>query len=410
MEPGSMPLARELVQEGLIIPPLRLYRRGRLNEEALALILRNVRTPNERRGDLAAQVAAQRTGETRLREMASRYGLPELRRRMRSLLDYGERLARQALRLIPDGEYVFEDALDDDGLSDEPVPIRVRLRAADGELDVDFSGSAPERPSSVNAVAAVTRSAVLYVVRALLPPGAPMNAGCSRPVRLRLPEGSVVNARPGRAVSAGNVETSQRVVDALLGALSAALPDIVPAASSGTMNNVSIGGFDARRGRPFAYYETLAGGAGGGPSRDGLDAVHTHMTNTLNTPVEALEMAYPFLVVEYSLRRGSGGAGRHRGGDGLVRAYEFLEPAQVTLVTERRRRRPWGLAGGKPGAPGRNTPRSATGRERRLPGKGSVRVESGDVLRIETPGGGGWGGGARRARSPSSRPSRPPRS
>jgi len=398
MEPGSMPLARELVQEGLIIPPLKLYRRGRLNQEALALVLRNVRTPSERQGDLAAQVAAQRAGEARLREMAGRYGAGELRQRMRSLLDYGERLTRHALRLIPDGEYTFEDALDDDGLSGEPVPIRVRLRAAGGELEVDFSGSAPERPSSVNAVAAVTRSAVLYVVRTLLPPGAPMNAGCSRPVRLVLPERSVVNSGPGRAVSAGNVETSQRVVDALLGALSAALPDVVPAASSGTMNNVSIGGFDSRRGRPFAYYETLAGGAGAGPSRDGLDAVHTHMTNTLNTPVEALEMTYPFRVLEYAVRRGSGGAGRHRGGDGLVRAYEFLEPAHVTLVTERRRLRPWGLAGGKPGAPGRNTLRSAAGRERRLPAKGPVSVKPGDVLRIETPGGGGWGAAGPRRR------------
>jgi N-methylhydantoinase B len=391
MAPGSMPLARELVQEGLIIPPLKLFSAGRLNREALALILRNVRTPAERLGDFEAQFAAQRAGAARLREMAARYGRSQLNLRTRQLLDYAERLTLAALRHLPDGTYVFEDALDDDGFSPESVPIRVSLTAASGRIRLDFAGSAGQRPSSVNAVAAVTRSAVLYCVRCLLGPEAPMNAGCFRPVEVVLPESSVVSAGGGHAVSAGNVETSQRIVDVVLGAISRALPDLIPAASSGTMNNITIGGFDTSRAGPFAYYETLAGGAGAGPARPGLDAVHTHMTNTLNTPVEALEMAYPFRVTEYSIRRGSGGAGTHAGGDGLVRGYEFLEDAEVTLMTERRRLAPWGLAGGAAGKEGRNAIRRAGGPPEELPGKGPLSVRGGDRLTIETPGGGGWG-------------------
>ena len=389
MSPGSMPLATELFQEGLVIPPLRLVRRGRRNREVLSLLLRNVRTPEERLGDLDAQLAAHRTGEARLVELVERYGRSAVAQQMSALQDYAERLTRAAIAGIPNGVYAFEDALDDDGMSDEPVPIRLRLTVRGTRLHFDFTGSAPERPSSVNAVAAVTRSAVYYVVRCLLDEDAPTNDGCLRPITFTLPEGSVVNARPPRAVSAGNVETSQRIVDVVLGALAKASVD-VPAASAGTMNNVTIGGFDDERGRPFAYYETLAGGAGAGPSGDGLSAVHTHMTNTLNTPVEALELAYPFRVRRYALRRGTGGAGRHRGGDGLVREYEFLSPVQVTIVTDRRRRGPWGLRGGAPGAPGRDSLVERKGR-RRLPSKSQFPAAAGARLRIETPGGGGWG-------------------
>jgi N-methylhydantoinase B len=225
----------------------------------------------------------------------------------------------------------------------------------------------------------------------MLEEDAPMNAGCFRPVEVILPPNSVVNASPGHAVSAGNVETSQRIVDAVLGALAQALPDLIPAASSGTMNNVTIGGYDNGRGRPFAYYETLAGGAGGGPQHEGHDAVHTHMTNTLNTPVEALEMTYPFRVRQYEVRERSGGSGRHRGGAGLTRAYEFLVDARVTLMTERRRKAPWGLKGGSPGTVGRNWLHRADGSVEGLPGKGPILVRAGDLLVIETPGGGGWG-------------------
>ncbi len=391
MAPGSMPLATELWQEGVIIPPLRLARRGRRNAEALALLLRNVRTPEERLGDLDAQLAAQRTGQARLLELVGRYGRREVARQMAALQDYAERLTRAAIARIPNGTYLFEDVLDDDGVTDGPVAIRLRLTVRGGRMHFDFTGSAPERPSSVNAVAAVTRSAVYYVVRCLLDEDAPTNDGCLRAIGFALPVGSVVNARPPRAVSAGNVETSQRIVDVVLGALAQALPERIPAASAGTMNNVTIGGDDPERGRPFAYYETLGGGAGAGPGGAGLSAVHTHMTNTMNTPVEALELAYPFRVRGYAIRRGTGGRGRHAGGDGLAREYEFLTPARVTIVGERRRRSPWGLRGGRDGATGGDTLLQPSGRRRRVPSKGELRVAAGARLRIETPGGGGWG-------------------
>jgi len=306
-------------------------------------------------------------------------------------MDYAERMTRAAIAAIPDGDYAFEDALDDDCVSDEPVPIRVRVTIKDDSLHADFTGSAGERPSSINAVAAVTRSAVYYVVRCLLDESVPSNEGCFRPVTLTLPERSVVNAGSPRAVAAGNVETSQRIVDAVLGALAPALPGVIPAASQGTMNNVTIGGHDPETGREFAYYETIGGGTGGSPTADGLVAVHSHMTNTLNTPVEALEIAYPFRVARYAVRRGSGGAGRQRGGDGIVREYEFIAPATVTLLTERRRAGPWGLAGGRPGSPGRNTLLRADGQTLDLPSKVRLAVRLGDRLLIETPGGGGWG-------------------
>jgi N-methylhydantoinase B len=390
MSPGSMPLAEELIQEGVVIPPIKLYERGVLNRGVFDLLLRNMRAPDERRADLDAQVAAQRTGEARLREIAERYSLRRMQRLMDELLDYAERMTRATIQEVPDGVYQFEDWLDSDGITDERVPIRLRLTIAGDSFHCDFTGSAEERPSSVNAVAAVTRSAVFYAVRCLLEarPGGeavPANEGCFRPVTFTLPERSVVNASPPRAVAAGNVETSQRITDVVLGALAQALPEVIPAASQGTMNNLTIGGPD------LAYYETIAGGAGASSDTDGLDAVHSHMTNTLNTPAEALEMAYPFRLVEYSVRRGSGGAGRHRGGDGVVRTYEFLAPVTVTLLTERRTIAPWGLAGGSPGATGRNTLVRAGGSPEVLPAKCQLRLSAGDRLTVETPGGGGWG-------------------
>ena len=388
--PGSMPIAQELIQEGIVIPPLRLYRAGRLVTEVRDLILRNVRTPDERRGDLDAQVAAQRVGERRLRELAGHLGVTHLRRSADALLDHGERLARAAIRALPAGEYRFEDALDDDGVRPGPVPIRLRLRITRAGWHLDFTGSAAQRDASINAVAAVTHSAAYYVLRCLLPPEAPTNAGLFRPLRFTLPEASVVNARPPVAVAAGNVETSQRIVDVIWGALAQAIPERMPAASSGTMNNLTAGGVDPATGAPWAYYETSGGGLGAGPAGDGLSATHSHMTNTLNTPAEALELAYPLRVLENRIRRGSGGAGRQRGGDGLVRRTQFLAPATLTLITERRESAPWGLAGGAPGAPGRNRLERRSAR-RALPAKGVFAVDVGDVVQIETPGGGGWG-------------------
>jgi N-methylhydantoinase B len=392
MSPGSMPVATELYQEGIIIPPVRLYEAGRLNSGVYDLLLRNVRGPEQRRGDFDAQIAANRTGELRFRALIERYGAPELRRQLVALMDYAERMMRTALRQIPDGVYEFEDCLDDDGESDEPVRIHVRVTAADGRLHCDFSGSSPERTGSINAVAAVTHAAVYYVARCLMDEDVPSNDGCFRPVTLTLPPASVVSATPPHAVSAGNVETSQRITDVVLGALAQALPNVIPAASSGTMNNLTIGGYDLRSGRHYAYYETICGGAGAGPRGDGASAIHTHMTNTMNTPIEALELAYPFRIREYALRPGSGGGGLHSGGEGVVRSYEFLAPATVTLISERRRFPPYGLAGGGPGGLGRNLLTRAGGVPEELPGKFTRRVNPGDVLTIESPGGGGWGG------------------
>jgi N-methylhydantoinase B len=318
---------------------------------------------------------------------------------MDAVMDYAEAATRTALRTIPSGEYSFEDCLDDDGVTEGPVPLRVRLTVAEGAITADFAGSAPECLGSVNAVLAVTQSATYYIVRCLGGDDIPVNDGCFRPVTVIAPVGSVLNPRPPRAVVAGNVETSQRVTDILLGALAQALPNRIPAASYGTMSNLTIGGHDPERGRPFAYYETIAGGAGAGPHGPGLNAVHAHMTNTLNTPVEALEFAYPFRVTEYSVREGSGGAGRHHGGDGVRRSYEFLCPASVTLLTDRRRYPPFGVQGGAPGATGRNTLRPAAGGKEPLPGKTTRRVAPGDALVIDTPGGGGWGRGAHNERN-----------
>ncbi len=391
MAPGSMPLAREIFQEGIRIPPVFLVRAGQLQRDMLETILANVRTPAEREGDLLAQWMAIRRGEQRLGEAVRRHGLSRIRCHMEALKDYSERMMRAMLRRLPAGVYEFEDRLDDDGLGSGPVPIRVSIRIRGGEAVVDFTGSAPQTAGPVNANYAVTVSAVTYVFRCLLPAEVPFTAGLMRPVEVIAPEGTVVNARAPAAMAAGNVETSQRIADVLLGALARAAPGRIPAASSGTMNNLSVGGWDATRGRPFAYYETVAGGMGAGPQGGGgHSAVHTHMTNSLNTPVEAIEHQFPMRVKSYRIRRGSGGRGRFRGGDGVVREIEFLSPARVTILSDRRRYRPWGLAGGGPGRAGGNHIVRG-GRRRRLPGKAQVEAGAGDVLQIETPGGGGYG-------------------
>ena len=389
MAPGSMPVARELLQEGLVIPPLHLLRGGAPERSAMALIVRNSRAPDERRGDLRAQLAATTLGATRLAAAATRFGVAGLHARFTSLLAHGERVMRAVIADIPDGAYRAEDRLE---IGPDGLAIRLTLTVTGEELHFDFTGTDPESEStSLNAVATVTRSACYYVVRCLAGPDAPANEGCYQPVRFTLPERSIVAAGPPRAVSAGNVETSQRITDVALAALAAALPERIPAASSGTMNNITIGGYDRARGRPYAYYETIAGGAGGGPRRAGRSAVHTHMTNTMNTPIEALPLAYPFTVERYAVRAGTGGAGAHRGGDGLLREYRFHDSATVTLVTERRRFAPWGLAGGGDGAVGRNTLLRAGGETVELGARAELTVGPGDRLRIETPGGGGWG-------------------
>jgi N-methylhydantoinase B len=390
--PGSMGLCREIYQEGLRIPPVKIVEAGRLNRPIIQLILHNVRTPTEREGDLMSQIGACRVGETRLQEMIKKYSAPLIRRLSVELLNYSERLMRAELAKVPSGTVSAEDFLDNDGFGDEPIRIKtsISFNAADRSVKIDFAGSSAQVESSINAVYAITYSAVYYVFRCLLPEDAPATAGLMRPITVVAPSGSIVNAMLPAPVAGGNVETSQRIVDVLLRALAQALPDRIPAASSGTMNNLTIGGIDPRTGRPFAYYETIAGGMGARPTADGVSGIHTHMTNSSNTPIEALEYAYPFRVRAYTYRIGSGGAGKYRGGDGIVREIEVTTPARITLLTDRRIFRPYGLAGGEAGAAGRSILLSGP-ESKELPGKCSLEAKSGDIIRIETPGGGGWG-------------------
>jgi N-methylhydantoinase B/oxoprolinase/acetone carboxylase alpha subunit len=385
-----MPVAREIFQEGLILPPVRLAIAGRINRDVLDIVLANVRTPLEREGDLSAQIAANRVAERRLGEVVARYGRARTLAYARALQDYTARVIGAAIQEIPDGRYEFEDALDDDGFGATPVPIRATVVIKGARATVDFTGSAPQVQGSVNANYAMTLSACLYAFRCLVQDDVLYNAGVRRPLRVIAPEGSVVNANRPAAVAGGNVETSQRITDVVLGALGRAWPDRLPAASQGTMNNVTLGGVDPQSGRPFAYYETMGGGMGGRLGLRGLSGVHTHMSNTRNTPVEAIEHYLPVRVRQYALRRESGGAGQYPGGDGLVREYEALTDTSVTILSERRRGRPYGVRGGKPGASGRNT-LIRDGSEHLLPGKIEMRLTRGDRLRIETPGGGGYG-------------------
>jgi len=400
---GSMPLARHIDEEGVRIPPRKLRVRGKIDRKFLTGFLSQVRTPDEREGDLRAQLAANHTAEARLLAAVAKHGAPGLRRGIDALLDYAERMTRAAIRGMKPGRYAFEDALDDDGLGTRDVRIRARVTLRGGAATIDFTGTHPQVEGSVNAVLPVTLSAVFYVFRCLAGEDVPSNAGGMRPLTVIAPEGTVVNARYPAPVAGGNVETSQRIVDVVLGALAAAAPDRVPAASCGSMNNVTLGGRDAH-GRPFAYYETIGGGMGARPGLPGLSGVQTHMTNTLNTPIEAIEHAFPFRVCRYALRRGSGGPGKYRGGDGVIREYETRVPAEVTLLTERRARAPWGLSGGGTGACGENLLLHRA-MLRRLPGKITFVLQPGERLSIRTPGGGGWGrvGGAGRRRSRTSK-------
>jgi N-methylhydantoinase B/oxoprolinase/acetone carboxylase alpha subunit len=390
MSPGSMPLASELFQEGLIIPPVVLVSRHRVVDDVLRLILSNVRTPDEREGDLTAQIAANRVAERRLREIVAKYGRRKVARYAGDVQDYTERILRQTIAALPDGEYCYEDALDDDGLSDRPVRIRACIRI-DGEgAQVDFAGSDAETTGSVNANFAISLSATLYAFRCLVLEDVPYNAGIGRVVRVLAPEGTIVNARRPAAVAGGNVETSQRITDVVLGALAQALPERVPAASQGTMNNVTLGGTDPRNGQRFAYYETIGGGMGGRNGLAGLSGVHTHMSNTRNTPVEAIEHYLPVRILRYVLRSGSGGKGRYPGGEGIIREYEVLCDTSVTILSDRRRGKPYGARGGEAGECGRNL-LIRDGNEEALPGKVQLRLRAFDRLRIETPGGGGYG-------------------
>jgi len=390
MSSGSMPLSTNIFQEGIIIPPLKIVEKGAIDRKIMAFFLNNVRTPVEREGDFSAQIMANITGVRRTLELVEKYGLQPVHFYARSLMDYAEQMTRRTIEELPEGVYSHEDFMDDDGLGHERIRLHVSIRISGDEAVLDFRKSEPQVNGSINGVYAITLSAVLYVFRALVSKDIPTNAGCLRPIRVLTDKGTVVDAQFPAAVAGGNVELSQRIVDVVLAALAKALPGAIPAASQGTMNNVSIGGIDPRSGKPFTYYETIGGGMGAGAEDDGESAVHSHMTNTLNTPIEALEYSYPFLVTEYSIRRGSGGRGFHRGGDGIVREIRLLSDAEVTVLSERRRIPPYGLFGGKPGNLGKNII-LRSGRPREQPGKFFTSLKKDDVIRIETPGGGGYG-------------------
>lgn len=386
---GSMGLATDLWQEGVVLPPVRLLAGGRRVAPTWRHLLGNVRTPVEREGDLAAQLASLETGERRLLALVARYGRARVDAMAGELLAYTARAVRAMLGGIPDGAWEFADHLDDDGEGSGPLEIRLRVEVRGDAARFDFGGTAGAARGPLNANPAIVRSALLYVLRTLIGDDVPANDGLLEPVSIEVPAGSLLDAPPGSAVAGGNVETSQRIVDVVLGALAAAIPDRVPAASQGTMNNLALSGARAD-GWPFTYYETVAGGAGGHPRRAGAAGIHTHMTNSLNTPIEALERALPVRVVAYGYRRGSGGAGRRPGGDGLVREIEAVAPIEGTLLADRRRAGPWGLAGGEAGRAGEDRIVRVAGVEP-LPAKGRFALEPGDRIRIETPGGGGWG-------------------
>jgi N-methylhydantoinase B len=381
-----LPISQHIDDEGLRITPRVL------DEQTVDWIAEASRTPDERRGDLRAQLAALRVGAERLQDMAQRYGQGTLSKRGGELIDYSERIVRHLIAGLPDGQYTFNDVLEDDGFDATDIAICCTLTIDGEQATVDFTASADQVAGPVNAVRAIALSAVNYCIRCLLPADLPSNAGVMRPIDVLTREGSVVDAAYPAPVAGGNVETSQRLVDVVFGALANVLPKRVPAASCGTMNNVTFGGDDPRHAsRPFAYYETLAGGVGASPDAQGADALHTHMTNTLNTPIEAFEHAYPMRITQYAIRENSGGTGQHDGGDGVTRAYQFDAPANVTLLTERRRSQPYGLNGGDPGEPGRNTLTDEHGETRTLPAKTTLDIQPGQTLTIHTPGGGGFG-------------------
>ncbi len=352
--PGSMALATEIYQEGFRLPPVKIVAGGEIARDVMTLFLANTRVREEREGDLRAQIAALSVGSERLLAIVKTSGRKTVEAAMDGLKDYAERLMIAALRELPSGTYRAEDFLDDDGFGTGPIPIRVAIKIGGGMAVVDFTGSAPQVRGSVNANFAITLSATFYVMKCLAAEAVPANEGLMRPIKLVAPPGSIVNALAPAAVAGGNVETSQRIVDVLFRALAKAAPNRIPAASSGSMSNLTVGGFDRFRDRHFSYYETIAGGAGAAKDRRGASGIHTHMTNTLNTPIEALESYYPMRITEYRIRRGSGGRGRARGGDGLIRELECFVDSNVSVLTERRKIPPYGLAGGGPGATGKN--------------------------------------------------------
>lgn len=384
ISPGSMPISQTLEEEGVIISPTLIVKQGVLDEDLLASITGATRNKFQCYGDYAAQMSANRCGEARLKDLVSSMSINQYRLGLIELDHYAERMALSGLAILPDGEYQFSDVMDDDGVGSVDIVIKANLKVIQGSIDVNFEGTSLQVAGNINCPLSVAAAAVFYVFRCLMPAETPACAGSFRSIEISAPEGSLLNARYPAAVAAGNVETSTRIVDVVMGALAQAIPTLVPAASQGSMNNIAMGG--TSQGENWDYYETLGGGMGGGPLSDGLDAVQTHMTNTRNTPVETVEMVYPLRVTEYSIRQNSAGTGIHCGGKGLKREFEFLADSSVTLLTERRLHAPWGLNGGKPGLPGKNVYSGEI-----VPPKVSFSVKKGERLAIYTPGGGGWG-------------------
>lgn len=393
MEPGSMPgRSTEIFQEGLIIPPVRLYRAGVLQGDIMAMVLANVRTPAERRGDLNAQLAALRIGERRMAELAQRFGADLLEQGLAAILDYTERRMRARMAELPKGTWFAEDCLDSDGSSDDPVWIRLRIDLTEAGFAFDFTGTSAQVAGNVNAVAPMCWSAIFYCLKLLTDASLPPNAGVLRPVSVHIPKGCFLDAQRPAAVCAGNTETTQRLADTILKGFAQIAPDRIAAASNGTMNLIGIGGTDPRNGRAYTYIETSGGGQGGRPMGPGMSGVHANMSNTLNTPIESLEIAYPLRCTRYELRQGSGGAGRHAGGEGIVRAIQIVgHDARISLQTDRRRFAPYGLGGGSDGLPGRNATVARDGSRQDRPAKCSITLGDGDSVVLETPGGGGWG-------------------
>jgi N-methylhydantoinase B len=383
--PGSMPISSRLDEEGMLIPPTLLVRGGARDDALFSRLVGGKQNAAEGAGDFNAQISANRIGALRLRELIAAHGTATFAEALVALNDYGERLARATLRRIPDGVYRFSDVMDDDGQGHVDIPVTVTITAADGAIRADFTGTAAQVNGNINCPLSVTFAAVYYALRCLMPGDTPACWGTMRPITLGVPEGSLLNARRPAAVAAGNVETSTRVVDVVLGALAQALPDVIPAASHGSMNNLAMGARGG--GARWDYYETIGGGMGAGHAGGGLSARQTHMTNTLNTPIEVLESRFPLRITRYEVRAESGGRGARRGGDGIRREFQFLAPATISLLTERRRNAPWGLRGGEPGARGSNRLNGQP-----LPPKVTMQVQPGDVLTVETPGGGGYGG------------------
>lgn len=384
MKAGSMPLASEIFQEGLIIPPLKIQKKGIIDQQILDLILANVRTPFERKGDLLAQIAANKRGCKRLKENIIKYGFHKVKEYSRYLIDYTEKLFRAFLKQIPDGIYTFKDFMDDDGFDNHKIKLEVSIIVKGSSIKIDFTKSSKQVKGGINANRAITYSACLYVLTSIVKEDIPINSGIMRPVTLLLKKGSILDCLKPAAIAAGNVETSQRIVDILLGALAEILEGKIPAASQGTMNNISFGG------KNFTYYETIGGGTGAKEGADGISGVHSHMTNSLNTPIESIEIDFPVVIERYLLRKNSGGKGQFKGGDGLIREYKFLKDAHISILSERRKTRPYGLKGGKMGQKGQNF---LIVKNKVLPLKGKInlKIQKGERILIKTPGGGGYG-------------------